>query len=170
VVQENIITIIKDDHKELKEGILILTNENSKPSLKKSALRKFLTDLKLHSKSEESSLYDNLVDRKTFRDSILEGYEEHAVADLLADELEASQFEKDFTDELQAKAKVLAELVKHHVEEEEEQLLSSLDKALSPEDLISLGEAYKLMYLDLTKEMTAYHKRIKPDSDRTMTY
>lgn len=162
--KENIITLVKNDHKPLKEGIQILTSESSKPAQKKSALKKFLVDLKLHSKSEETALYDNVVDKKEVHDIVLEGYEEHSVADLLADELEAFGFESDLSDELEAKAKVLAELVKHHIEEEEQELLVELKKAVSDEDLVQLGEAYKQAYRRLSLEMNQAHTRIKPET------
>ncbi len=166
--QENIITLIKNDHKPLKEGIQILTSDSAKPAQKKSALKKFLVDLKLHAKSEEAALYDNVVDKKEVHDVILEGYEEHAVADLLADELEASNFESDFSDELQAKSKVLAELVKHHVEEEEEEMLADLKKACSEEELVTLGEQYAKTYQMLTTQLSAARTSIKPESEMTI--
>lgn len=162
--KENIITIIKNDHKPLKEGIQILTSESSKPAHKKSALKKFIVDLKLHAKSEEASLYDNIVEKKEVHENVLEAYEEHSVADLLADELEGMDFEQDFSDELQAKSKVLAELVKHHIEEEEEELLVELKKVLSSEELENLGELYKRAYQFLSKEFKDVRTRIKPES------
>ncbi len=163
--KENIITIIKEDHKPLKEGIQVLISDSAKPSQKKSALKKFLVDLKLHAKTEETSLYDNVVDLKEVHESILEGYEEHAVADMLADELEGSGFESDFTDELQAKAKVLGELVKHHIEEEESEMLPLLKKATNVETLERLGEIYLQVYKDYASEFNDELTRIKPVSE-----
>ena len=167
--KETIITIIKNDHKPLKEGIQVLTSDSSKPAHKKSALKKFLMDLKLHAKTEEASLYDKVVDNKEVHEIVLEGYEEHSVADLLADELEGSGFENDFTDELQAKSKVLAELVKHHIEEEEEEMLVDLKKAVSEEELVQLGELYKRTYEAFSKELSVSRTRIKPESAKEMT-
>ncbi len=166
--KENIITLIKNDHKPIKEGIQILISDSTKPSQKKSALKKFLLDLKLHAKSEEAALYDNVVDIKEVHNIVLEGYEEHSVADLLADELEASNFESHYTDELQAKAKVLAELVKHHVEEEEEELLNDLKKVCSEEELVTLGEQYTKTYQMLTTQLSNARTSIKPESEMTV--
>lgn len=166
--KENIITIIKNDHKALKEGIQVLTSENTKPAHKKSALKKFIVDLKLHAKSEETSLYDNVVDKKEVHEVVLEGYEEHSVADLLSDELVAANFENDFTDELQAKAKVLAELVKHHIEEEEEEMFVDLKKAISEEELQNLGELYKKAHKSLAKEFSESRTRIKYENELSL--
>lgn len=163
--KENIITIIKEDHKPLKEGIQILISDSAKPSQKKSALKKFLIDLKLHAKTEEASLYDNVVDLKEVHESVLEGFEEHAVADMLADELEGSGFESDFTDELQAKAKVLGELVKHHIEEEETEMFPLLKKAANEETLERLGELYLETYKTYASELSDELTRVKPMTD-----
>lgn len=151
---ENIITLIIEDHRPLKAGIKVLTAENERESTKKKALKTFLRDLKLHSKAEEQSLYANEEGNKDIRPEILEGYEEHEVADALALELEASNFETNWTDQIEAKAKVLAELVKHHVQEEENDLLPDTKKSLSPDELVRLGGIYKKRYAALVKELS----------------
>lgn len=139
---QNIITLIKEDHLPLKEGIRILTNENAKPAEKKRALKAFLKNLKLHAKAEEMSLYYNEVDDKKVRKPILEGYIEHALAEVLAKKLETTNIEEGLSDELEARVKVLAELVKHHVEEEEEEMLVELKESNSEERLEELGRIY----------------------------
>ena len=163
--KQNIVTIIKEDHKPLKEGIQVLISDSAKPSQKKSALKKFLIDLKLHAKTEEASLYESVVDVKEVHEVVLEGYEEHSLADMLADELEGSGFESDFTDELQAKAKVLGELVKHHIEEEEEEMLPQLKKAVSEETLVQIGEVYLKTYKAFASEYSKELTRVKPVSE-----
>ncbi len=168
--KENIITIIKHDHKPLKEGIQILTSENSKPAQKKAALKKFLLNLKLHAKSEEASLYEEIVEKKELHDMTLEAFEEHSVADLLSDELEASGYEEDFSDELMAKAKVLAEIVEHHIEEEENEMFSTLKKESSEEELVEMGQEYKKHYQALTREMSTERTRVKPKTEREATF
>ncbi len=166
---ENIITFIKNDHRALKESIQILISENAKPALKKSALKKFLIDFKLHAKSEEFSLYDNMVDQNEVHESILEGYEEHSIAELLVDELEAISWDLEFTDETQAKAKVLAELVKLHVENEEEKMLVDLRKAVTEKELERLGLLYKKTYKSLSEEFMASRVKIKPEFERDLS-
>jgi hemerythrin-like domain-containing protein len=138
----DIIQIIKDDHKPLKAGIKILKSESKSDSEKINALKQFLHDLEVHAKSEERSLYDNTVEEEEVREPILEGYVEHALADLLSTQLKTADFAKNWTDELAAKAKVLAELVEHHIEEEEEEMLPDLRKAADKETLADLGAIY----------------------------
>lgn len=150
---QNIITLIKEDHKPLKAGIKVLTSEKSSDAEKKKTLKRFLIDLKLHSKAEEMSLYANVMKLEDTRAEALEGFEEHNLADLLGTQLEKSGFESNWTEEIAAKAKVLAELVKHHAEEEEEEMLPDLKEALEREELMRLGalytEKYKLLKRDL---------------------
>ena len=60
-------------------------------------------------------------------------------------------------------------MVKHHIEEEETELLVELKKAVSDEDLQQLGEAYKQSYRKLSLEMTKAHTRIKPESSSELS-
>lgn len=138
----DIIKLIKEDHKPLKAGIKVLKSDSKSAGEKMRALKQFLHDLKVHAKSEERSLYDHEVNEEPVHDSILEGYEEHALADLLAAQLEEAEFAKNWNDKLEAKAKVLAELVEHHVEEEEEEMLPDLREALDKAELQELGAMY----------------------------
>lgn len=139
---QNIITLIKEDHAPIKEEIRIFTNENSRPAEKKRALKAFLKNLKIHAKAEEMSLYYNEVDDKKVRKPILEAYVEHAMAETLARKLESADIDAGLSDELEARAKVLAELVKHHLEEEESKMLVKLKEANSEERLEELGRVY----------------------------
>lgn len=139
---DDIIKLILEDHKSLKYGIKILTSEEASDADKQKALKKFINDLVIHSKVEEQSLYDNVVAVKKLRESILEGYEEHALADILVEQLESSGYESEWDDEIGAKAKVLAELVEHHVEEEEEETLPEVRSAFAKHELVELGQIY----------------------------
>jgi hemerythrin-like domain-containing protein len=145
----SIVQLIKEDHKPLKESIKILTSERSTEAAKKKALRTFLMDLKLHAKAEEMSLYKNTVTQDDIRVETLEGYQEHAIADFLAKQLERKDFESNWTDEIEAKAKVLAELVEHHAKEEEKEVLPELSKIYEREELNRLGDLYLQKYEEL---------------------
>lgn len=162
---QNIIQLIKEDHKDLKAGIKVLTSEKSSEAEKKKALKSFLLNLKLHAKAEEMSLYENTVNNEDTRSEVLEGYEEHSLADLLGSQLEKSGFEHAWSDKIAAKAKVLAELVKHHVQEEEEEMLVDLKESTEREELILLGELYTQNYKQLKKELTE-SKKVSTGSNR----
>ena len=144
-----IIQLIKEDHKPLKEGIKVLTSEKATEAQKKKALKAFLMDLKLHAKAEEMSLYKNIIREDDVRTETLEGVQEHAIADYLAKQLERSGFESQWSDKIEAKAKVLADLVKHHIEEEEEEMLPEVSELFEREELMRLGDLYTERYKEL---------------------
>jgi hemerythrin-like domain-containing protein len=68
----------------------------------------------------------------------MEGDTEHHIADRLVDEIKFAIEE----DVWEAKAKVLAELVEHHIEEEEEEMLPQVRKAIELEERERIGEEY----------------------------
>lgn len=68
----------------------------------------------------------------------LEGDVEHGLADQLCEELKRERDEGMFM----AKVKVLAELVEHHIEEEEEDMLPEYKKNSSKEEREELGQLY----------------------------
>lgn len=165
----SIIQLIKEDHRPLKAAIQTLTSEKSADSSKRKALRDFLLNLKLHSKAEELSLYKYSVSKEDLRVEILEGIQEHALADFLAKQLERSGFENKWSDQIEAKSKVLAELVKHHLSEEEKQVLPELTKKFSREEIQRLGELYLQKYQELNEKFASEKQpRSKELSRRTL--
>lgn len=155
---KSIIQLIKEDHKPLKAAIKILTGEKSTEASKKKALKEFLMNLKLHAKAEELSLYKNVLAEDDLRVETLEGIQEHAIADHLAKQLERSGFETKWTEVIEAKAKVLAEMVEHHANEEEREMLPEIAKNFDREELARLGELYLEKYQAL-KEKFASEKQ-----------
>lgn len=151
--EQDIVSFIKKDHMPLKEGIRILKSDSVTDSQKKKALKSFLRDLELHAKAEERSLYDNAQTEGDVRSYMLEGYEEHEIADTLALELKALDFEKNWSDKMAAKAKVLAELVEHHVQEEEEEMLPDVQECFSKDELVQLGQLYVQEYRSLEEQL-----------------
>jgi len=71
------------------------------------------------------------------RVSVLEGYEEHHVADVILDELLDVPPE---TDLWKAKVKVLKENVEHHMDEEESELFKKAKAVLDRDELNRLGD------------------------------
>jgi hemerythrin superfamily protein len=150
---ENIIQRIKEDHKPLKAAIQILTSEKKSEAEKKRVLPRFLKDLKLHSKAEEMSVYSQVLNMEETRDTALEGFEEHHLADLLSHQLEKNA--DSWSDTMMAKAKVLAELIQHHIKEEEDEFLPELKEALEKDQLLQMGDLYNRAYRELKKELAS---------------
>lgn len=146
---EDIIYKIKQDHKPLKEYIRIICSEKESDSTKIKTLKSFFKALDLHTKAEEAALYENIVEIEELRDLSLEGFEEHDLADILVQQLKALNFEKNWSDQVEAKAKVFAEVVKHHIDEEEADLLPELKQMMNKDQLLDLGEFYSSVYAGL---------------------
>ena len=153
VSKKSILQLIKDDHKLLRESIVVLTSEETVLSEKKRQLERFIFNIKVHAKAEETSLYNSLIELQDIRPDILEGFEEHNMADHLMMELDAKNFQSDWSDEIDAKAKVLAEIIEHHVKDEETELFPKIKSYLTKTELENLGVIYLQTRKDLRREL-----------------
>jgi hemerythrin superfamily protein len=127
--------LIKQDHKRLRKLLeQTLEAESSEREQRMDFLR---TELVAHERMEEEVLYPRLREETKARDTVLEGYEEHHVADVLLDEL--LDVPPD-TDLWKAKLKVLKENVEHHMDEEEDELFKGARAVLDRDELKRLGE------------------------------
>ncbi|HEY9714866.1 MAG TPA: hemerythrin domain-containing protein [Chroococcales cyanobacterium] len=114
------INIIKADHKKV-EMLFQEFEKTEKDSMKQQILTKIIDELTIHATFEEELVYP-LLDRKEHSDT-QEALQEHHVVKLLIAELSGMSAAQE---EAQYKVKVLCELVKHHVKEEESELLPAL--------------------------------------------
>lgn len=121
---EDIVQAIKDDHEDLRKFGKILKSEDSSDAEKKEAYKNFSTLLKSHASSEEKAVYQVLLGVKDLKLEANEGFVEHAIADTLMKNI-ASTRNKD---KWEAQVKVLAEVVEHHADEEEKEMLPKITK------------------------------------------
>ena len=127
--------LIKRDHKRLRK--LLDETLKAEGAEREERLDHLRTELVAHERMEEEVLYPRLRDEKKAHETVLEGYEEHHVADVLLDELLDVPPE---TDLWKAKVKVLKENVEHHMDEEEDELFKEARAVLNREELNRLGE------------------------------
>ena len=127
--------LIKRDHKRLRK--LLEETLDAEGAEREERLDHLRTELVAHERMEEEVLYPRLRDEKKAHETVLEGYEEHHVADVLLDELLDVPPE---TDLWKAKVKVLKENVEHHMDEEEDELFKGARAVLDREELNRLGE------------------------------
>ncbi len=133
------ISLIKQDHRAVNE--LFDKFEAMGPratKTKRTTVDKIVKELSIHAAIEENVLYpfirENVPD---LEDTILEALEEHLVVKW---EL-AALADMDPTDErFDAKTMVLMESVRHHVKEEEREVLPELRRQVPRSELQSLGE------------------------------
>lgn len=112
------ITLLKEDHDRIKRMFDKFEAANGKPA-KKTIVREALEELKIHASIEEELFYP-AVRRAIGKEIMNEADEEHHVAKLLIAELDSMDGSESHFD---AKFLVLAENVRHHIKEEENEML-----------------------------------------------
>ncbi|MES2854447.1 MAG: hemerythrin domain-containing protein [Bdellovibrionota bacterium] len=130
--------LILEDHKPLKQLIKILKDSEKDLNERKAAYEEFAVLLVSHAKPEEESLYVYMKQNEELREEAYEGDVEHGLADQLVEEIKRTTED----DLWSARVKVLAELVEHHIEEEEEELLPDFKKNSELEERIRLGNEF----------------------------
>jgi hypothetical protein len=110
------IELLENDHREV-EDLFDEFEDASGKEEKEQIARQICTELKIHSMIEEEIFYPALRG-KIDEDVIDEAIVEHDGAKMLINDIEAGGPDEEFYD---AKVKVLAEQIEHHVDEEEEE-------------------------------------------------
>jgi hemerythrin-like domain-containing protein len=134
------IAILKTDHDEVEQ--LFKRFEQLGPRAKKTKAdiaERVITALSQHAVIEEQVLYPAVRERMSDEeDTVLEALEEHHVVKWVLSELDGMTPDHERFD---AKFTVLAESVRHHVEEEEGELFPKMRKGFSRSELQELGDA-----------------------------
>jgi len=121
---QNPIDMLKEDHQAVK-GLFSQFEEADKRSQQRIA-DEALAMLEIHTKLEEDLIYPAIREATGEEEMIDEALEEHHVATLLIKELKKL---KSKDERYAAKFKVLSEMVKHHIEEEENETFPQAEQA-----------------------------------------
>ena len=135
--QPDAIALLETDHRRLEDLLKQGAETTDRAATTRTGLLKTITaELAIHELIEEKLLYPALKKYPEARDIVLEGFQEHHVADLIVKELEDVA-----TDDEQwgAKFKVLKENIEHHIEEEEGPMFRTARGVMSREELQALG-------------------------------
>lgn len=127
-MEMDIFSLLKQDH----EKVRYLFDKIQKSGKKDvSALQKLFSqieeELEIHMEGEERFLYSALEQHDEPRDQVLEAYEEHQVAKTLMGTFKSLAADDE---RWMAKAKVLHEVVEHHMQEEEREMFKVARKVL----------------------------------------
>ena len=131
------ITLLETEHRYMEK--LFRQGEETTPRAVKgrAELLETLTSvLNEHELIEEKVLYPALKQHPETRDIVLEGYQEHHVADVLVREVRQVSADNE---QWGAKFKVLKESIEHHIKEEEGKMFPTARGVLSREELQELG-------------------------------
>jgi hypothetical protein len=140
------IALLEADHRRF-EDLLKKGEETTARAVKgRTELLDTLTAaLNVHELIEEKVLYPALKAHPEARDIVLEGFQEHHVADIIVKELHA--LAKD-DEKWGPKFKVLKESIEHHIQEEEGPMFRTARGVLSGEELRELGARMAEMKAD----------------------
>lgn len=131
----NAITSLKADHQKVK-GLFDEFEKTNDRATKRTIVSEALEELSLHATLEEELFYPAVREQIDDEDGLMnEADEEHHVAKILIAELEEMDGTESHYD---AKFTVLAENVRHHIKEEEEDMLPKAQK--TEIDFDALGE------------------------------
>jgi hemerythrin superfamily protein len=141
--ETDVLDTLKKEHDELQELLANLVDSDSATE-RKSLLKRVKLALVPHSKAEEMIVYDAVIAAKSEEQKNqidgAEGYVEHALASATLLQLDkiTPASSPDFT----AHAKVLKELIDHHVQEEERNIWADVKENFDPDARIEMNLRY----------------------------
>ena len=145
--QMDAVAMLKADHRKV-EDIFEQFEKATSKSKKQQLAEQACLELKVHTTIEEEIFYpacEGVIEE----DLLKEAYVEHDGAKVLINEIEAGSPEDEF---YEAKVKVLAEMIEHHVEEEEQRVEGMFSQAraagLDMDDLADRMRARKASALE----------------------
>lgn len=132
------IKLLKQDHEAVKK-ILKQLEDSSEEAVKtrERLFTKLEHDFRVHEEMEEKVFYPAMKSHEKLKDIVMEGYEEHHVADVVLREMEKVDFSQE---KWTAKLAVLKENIEHHIEEEEGEMFKKAQQEFEKEELERLGE------------------------------
>ncbi|MGZ4857385.1 MAG: hemerythrin domain-containing protein [Methanobacteriaceae archaeon] len=120
---KNLYEFLKKEHRDVEELFRITLDQKVL-----SYFPKIKNELCIHMNSEEQYLYPPL--EKVDKVTVYEGYEEHQIAKRLIKDLHPSSA---YDEKWLAKAKVLREIIEHHIKEAENMIFAIAEKTLKRE-------------------------------------
>lgn len=137
----NAIELLKNQHREV-EKLFAQYEKLTHHDRKAKVCASISDNLAAHATVEEKIFYP-AVYVGDLKDLLKEAVEEHLAAKrLIADLLAMAPSDGNFD----AKVKVLKEQIEHHVEEEEEEMFPKVEKNMTKEELLALGEKMEAMF------------------------
>lgn len=144
------VALLKADHRQVEEWFGQF--EKSRSDQKKLELAKNICNaLTVHTKIEEEVFYPAFLEATRDKDMHHEAEVEHNGAKQLIAQIQSSGPDDDYYD---AKVKVLSEMIKHHVKEEEQKDGMFAEAKESDMDLVALGEEMATRKAQLMGELT----------------
>ena len=144
------IDLLEQDHREVEEWFDEYDELKKDNDRKAELAQKICLALKVHAQIEEEIFYPQAREATKDNDLIDEAVVEHATVKNLIAEIESMEVGEDLYD---AKIRVLGEMVKQHIKEEEEELFPELEPAKM--DLDAFGKELAERKEELMSQMPA---------------
>ena len=142
--------LLKQDHREVEEWFDEYNELKEDDDRKRALVEKICLALKVHAQIEEEIFYPQAREATKDNDLIDEAAVEHATVKHLIGEIEGMEVDEELYD---AKIRVLGEMVKHHIKEEEKELFPELVSAKKVLDAV--GKEFAKRKEELMAEMQA---------------
>jgi hemerythrin superfamily protein len=152
------IALLKADHRQVETWFAEFQKARTE-TRKADLASKICNALTVHTQIEEELFYPAFIEQTGDEDKHHEAIVEHAGAKRLIREIEESTLEDDYYD---AKLKVLSEMIKHHVKEEEKRGGLFAEAKSSGMDLVALGEQLLARKQQLTSVSSSSSGRREP--------
>lgn len=139
--EADILDTLKKEHDEVKE--LLSKLQDAEGAAERRALVKQIKQaLVPHTKAEQKVVYDAVLDLRD-KGAQKDGYEGYLEHELASKTLERLGKESPASVEHKATAKVLKELVEHHIEEEERNIWRDVRENFSADDRAAMNHAFE---------------------------
>jgi hemerythrin HHE cation binding domain-containing protein len=139
----DVLDTLKEEHDQVK-ALLGKLVDSEKAAERTALVKKIKAALVPHSRAEEKVVYDAILAVRGDKDSKIdgnEGYFEHAHADMALKTL--GTIKPATSPEFTAAAKVLKELVEHHVQEEERNVWRDVRKHFNSEQRVEMNRKFE---------------------------
>jgi len=149
------IDLLKEDHRKVKELLSQLVETTTRAQkTRRQLLDKIDQELHIHTHIEEEIFYPAF--RKAGNSEhakiYFEALEEHrAVDEMVLPDLKKTE---PTSEKFSGRAKVLKELIEHHADEEEKDMLKKASQSMSREELVELGKQMTAKKQELQKQMS----------------
>ena len=130
------------DHMEMKK-LIKAVNKSEDGAERKRLFTQFAELLVKHSRAEEKVVYDALIKtgEEEQEEAGYEGYTEHGLADSLLAQLKSGA--DPMSPEWSAQAKVMMEILDHHIKEEEDEVFTQVKEDFDVGERKEMGEAFE---------------------------
>ncbi|MFB2835260.1 hemerythrin domain-containing protein [Floridanema evergladense] len=147
----NVIELIKSDHRKV-ESLFSEMEKAKDPKKMQKLFDEIYTELTLHAKVEELTIYPTMRNYDETHDMVEEAEEEHTEVKELLEELKSM---RPSDSEFMATIEELKDAVQHHVEEEESEILPSVSDSMDEQEMKELAKEFQEAKSKLEKEISA---------------